>query len=204
MKKILKKIVKLNVLVLVMLLMVCVPHYTTKAATIQLNKKAIQLTTKQSYILKLSGTKQKPTWVTSNKNIAVVSSQGKITAKKPGTAVITAKIGSKRYSCKVLVNSKNAIIPLGKKNQVFLGRVYIETWQHPMMGIEKSYILKLAQPIKYRTEAGTVRRVSEIHLFSQKDYSKYVGKYVFVRGFTVTAQTQWYRRELCIFPDKFF
>ncbi|MBP5606224.1 MAG: Ig-like domain-containing protein [Ruminiclostridium sp.] len=43
-------------------------------------------------------------WSTSNKSIVTVSSSGKITAKKAGTAVITAKYGSKSVSVKIKVS----------------------------------------------------------------------------------------------------
>ena len=46
---------------------------------------------------------QKITYTTSNKNVATVSSKGKITAKKKGTATITVTSGKKRVKCKVTV-----------------------------------------------------------------------------------------------------
>lgn len=46
---------------------------------------------------------EKTTFVSSNKNVAAVSSTGVITAKKKGTAVITVKSGSKKVTCKVTV-----------------------------------------------------------------------------------------------------
>lgn len=42
-------------------------------------------------------------WKSSNKKIAAVSSSGKVTPKKPGTATITARCGSLKKSCKVTV-----------------------------------------------------------------------------------------------------
>lgn len=40
---------------------------------------------------------------TSNKKVAVVSTKGKITAKKKGTAVITIKAGKAKATCKITV-----------------------------------------------------------------------------------------------------
>lgn len=204
MKKSKKNYLLINLLLSLLFIMIIVPCNITEAAAIKLNKTAVQLAPKQSYTLKVSGTAKTIKWSSSNAGVATVSSRGKVTAKKSGTAVITAKIGSKRYSCKVLVSAKNKIIPLGKENQIFLGKVYKETWQHVIMGKETSYILKLVNPVKYRTESGTIRTVSEIHLFSSKNYSPYVGKNVFVKGYTTSQQTIWYRRELNVLPDRIY
>lgn len=46
-------------------------------------------------------------WTTNNKAVATVSSTGKITAKKVGTAKITAKYNGKSYKC--TVNAKNSV-----------------------------------------------------------------------------------------------
>jgi len=53
--------------------------------------------------LSVSGTKEKVTWTTSNKNVAVVDKNGIVTAKGPGTAVITATVNSKKLTCDVKV-----------------------------------------------------------------------------------------------------
>ena len=45
------------------------------------------------------------------KTIATVTRKGKVTAQKPGTAVITAKIGKKKYKCKVKVWQKTTKKP---------------------------------------------------------------------------------------------
>ena len=55
--------------------------------------------------MKLNGTDQKITWKSSNKNIASVNKNGKITAKKKGTVTITATVLKKKYTCKVTVKN---------------------------------------------------------------------------------------------------
>lgn len=50
---------------------------------------------------------KKVKWSTSNKKVATVNSKGKITAKGIGKATITAKVGSKKYTCKVTVVRQN-------------------------------------------------------------------------------------------------
>ena len=62
----------------------------------KLNKTSVTLATGKNYTLKLQGTKQKPTWKSSNTRIASVSSGGKVTARRTGEATITAKVGKKR------------------------------------------------------------------------------------------------------------
>ena len=42
-------------------------------------------------------------WSSSKKKVVSVTSKGKVTAKKKGNAVITAKVGSKKYRCKIKV-----------------------------------------------------------------------------------------------------
>lgn len=46
-------------------------------------------------------------WSTSNKKVATVNSKGKITAKGIGKATITAKVGGKKYTCKITVVRQN-------------------------------------------------------------------------------------------------
>lgn len=53
--------------------------------------------------LKMQWTKGKVKWSSSNKKVATVNSKGKVTAKKKGTAKISAKVGGKTYKCKITV-----------------------------------------------------------------------------------------------------
>lgn len=54
--------------------------------------------------------KTKATWKSSNPKVATVSSKGKVTAKKKGTTMVTAKVGKTTYKCKVTV-----LRPISKK-----------------------------------------------------------------------------------------
>ncbi|HKL98674.1 MAG TPA: Ig-like domain-containing protein [Mobilitalea sp.] len=56
------------------------------------------------YVIALTSNVKNPTWKSSNSKVASVNTYGKITAKKKGTAVITAKIKGAEASCKVTVN----------------------------------------------------------------------------------------------------
>lgn len=70
------------------------PSLSKKTATVYIGTK---------YRLKLNGNTQKIKWKSSNTRIASVSKKGYIKGKKTGNAVITARISSKSYSCKVTV-----------------------------------------------------------------------------------------------------
>lgn len=76
-----------------------------EAAAVKLSAAKKTLTVGKTYTLKMQGTKKKVTWKTSKKTVATVNSKGKVTAKKAGTATITAKVGSKSYKCKITVKN---------------------------------------------------------------------------------------------------
>lgn len=79
-------------------------------AKVKLNKKTVKLEEGKTVTLKVSGIKKKVKWSTSNKKVVTVKSngkyKGKVTAKKEGKATITAKVGSKKYKCKLTVTKK--------------------------------------------------------------------------------------------------
>ena len=91
------------------------------AKSIKLSKKSLSLKKGSSYTLKsyiepknsYPGVK----WSSSSSSVASVSSSGKITAKKVGTAVITGRTGNgKKASCKVTVTPKTNKIKKLKKS----------------------------------------------------------------------------------------
>ena len=59
--------------------------------------------------LKVKGTKEKITWSSSDKKIVSVKN-GKITAKKPGTVIITAKAGKSEMACTVTVEKTGILV----------------------------------------------------------------------------------------------
>lgn len=73
------------------------------AAKMKLNKTRLTLSAGSSYILKVKKASGKVKWKSNRKSVATVSSKGKVTAKKPGSATITARVGKKKYTCKVKV-----------------------------------------------------------------------------------------------------
>ncbi|MBU5482309.1 Ig-like domain-containing protein [Blautia sp. MSJ-19] len=72
----------------------------------KLSKTSISLTVGNKYNLKVTGTKQKVVWSSSNKAVVMVLNNGLVVAKKAGTAKITAKVGNKKYTCKVTVKKR--------------------------------------------------------------------------------------------------
>lgn len=77
----------------------------TVQAAAKMNKSKAILISGQKIQLKINGTSQKVTWSSSKKNVAVVTSTGKVTAKRKGTATIYAKVGNKKYTCKITVET---------------------------------------------------------------------------------------------------
>lgn len=73
---------------------------------ITINKSSLSLEEGKTYTLKISGTTSKVTWTTSKSSVATVSSAGKVTAKKAGSATITASVAGKKLTAKITVNKK--------------------------------------------------------------------------------------------------
>lgn len=83
------------------------PSADSQAAKIKLNKKTATIKVGKKVTLKVKGTKKKAKWSSSKKSVATVSKKGVVKGKKAGKATITAKIGKKKYRCKVTVQAVN-------------------------------------------------------------------------------------------------
>ena len=94
----------------------------------KISKTAISLNIGKKYTLKVTGTKQKITWSSSDKSVATVSSKGVVTAKKGGSAKIAAKVLGKSYVCTVTVkgNTVNTILTVDKKKLTMSGSTIIK------------------------------------------------------------------------------
>lgn len=99
----------LCILMMFALTLPVIPTQVSAKSNIKLNKTYITLPRNKTFSLKLKGSKKKVKWTSNKKKIATVSKKGKVTAKKTGTAYITAKIGKKSYKCKVSVKSSTYI-----------------------------------------------------------------------------------------------
>lgn len=82
------------------------------ASTVKISKTKATVIKGKTLQLKMKGTKKKVTWSSNKKSVATVTKKGKITAKKAGTAMITAKVGKKKYKCRITV--KNPTTTLSK------------------------------------------------------------------------------------------
>ena len=76
------------------------------ATKVKINKTKASIYVGKTVQLKVTGTKKKVTWKSSNKKIATVTSKGKVKGVKKGTAKITATVSKKKYTCKVTVKNK--------------------------------------------------------------------------------------------------
>ena len=90
--------------------------------SISLNKKAMTLNVSKTATLKVTfnptntTVRKKVTWKSSNTSIATVTSAGKVTAKKPGTATITATVNGKKATCKVTVKAPITKVSMNKSS----------------------------------------------------------------------------------------
>lgn len=81
-------------------------NYASVSAKVKLNQKTLYMSKGDKESLKVTGTKKKVTWKSSNRKVATVTKKGKVTAKKTGKTTITAKVGGKKLKCKVVVEKK--------------------------------------------------------------------------------------------------
>lgn len=91
-----------------------------EAATVKLSQKNVKLYKNGTFKLKVNGTKKVVKWSSSKPGVATVK-KGLVKAKKVGTTTITAKVGGKKYTCKVTVsaapkmNYKTRVVRIGGK-----------------------------------------------------------------------------------------
>lgn len=72
-----------------------------KTEATSVNKKNVKLIKGQSCQLKINDINVSVKWSSSNENVASVSSKGKVTVKKKGSAVITGTAGEKNIHIKL-------------------------------------------------------------------------------------------------------
>lgn len=109
--KIVKKVLSMIICCSMIMGMLIVPIDTKAASKIKLSFSKLTLTVGnvRTLTLKQGGKKLKSVkWKTSNKKVATVSSKGKVTTKKAGSATITATYKKKAYKCKLTVKAKSS------------------------------------------------------------------------------------------------
>ena len=118
MKNIIKKsITSIIIMALALTLAMPMSAEAAKKKTPKISKTKVTMTitkkkTKPAVQLKVKNVSAKNVkWTTSNKKVATVSKNGKVVAKKKGSAVITVKVkGSKTLRCKVTVKDNRKAV----------------------------------------------------------------------------------------------
>ena len=88
----------------------------TAFAGVKLSSKSISLSVGDTVKLSVKGTKKKAKWSSSNNKVATVNQSGSVTGKSSGKAVVTAKVGNKKYKCTVTVKGSQST-PSGTPSQ---------------------------------------------------------------------------------------
>lgn len=105
-----------GILLMLVCLIITLALPVTANAAVKINKTSVSVLRGKTYNLKITGTKKKTKWTSSNKKIATVSASGKIKGIKKGRCNIYAKVGKKKYTCKVTVKQPVTSIKLSKKS----------------------------------------------------------------------------------------
>lgn len=121
MGKMVKNVAKSAMVAMALLLCVGLASNTAEAAKkVKISKTKLTLKVGQSKTLTVKNlgkkNKKKLKWSSNKKKVATVSKKGKVKAKKAGTAKITAKVGKKKYTCKVTVKKKKKVTTGGDTN----------------------------------------------------------------------------------------
>ncbi|MCI8956136.1 MAG: hypothetical protein HFG29_03980 [Eubacterium sp.] len=97
----------LAIMLTLVLSIAMIPTTSVSAAKkVKLNKTKATIYVGKTVTLKLKNNKNKIKWSSSNKKVATVTKKGKVKGKKIGKAIITAKVGKKKYKCKIIVKRK--------------------------------------------------------------------------------------------------
>lgn len=97
---------KLIVCLIIMTLTFSLPEIFSKkveATVTYMNYSTYTMSAGYNVQLKVIGTSKKAKWSSSNKKVATVNKKGKVVGKKKGKCTITAKIGKKKYKCKMKI-----------------------------------------------------------------------------------------------------
>lgn len=95
-----------SMFLLILLVIVLLPN-NVQAAKTKLSKTKITIQNGNTYSLNLQNNTNAIKWTSNNKKIATVSNEGLVTGKKVGSCTVTAKVGKKKYSCKVTIKESD-------------------------------------------------------------------------------------------------
>lgn len=111
-KKEMKWVIRLAAMLIVAVMSLAL--IKTEASAASISKSSISLCEGQSYLLKVKGA-SKIKWKSGNRAVAAVSSNGKVTGKRPGTTMVTATVGRQTLLCSVKVTPRVRKITLNAK-----------------------------------------------------------------------------------------
>lgn len=137
---------------------------TVKKENIKINKTSKQMVAGQSYRLKITGTSQKVQWSSSHKKVAVVTANGKVTAKAKGKSTITAKVGNNQKKCVITVETpklSNTVLimkPLQSVTLKLSGCKHAVNWS-----TNDSYVAKVSKGKVKAVDVGTATIRATVH-----------------------------------------
>lgn len=143
---------------------------TVEAASknkVKLSKSSVSLQVGKNYTVKLNGAgSKKVKWSVSKKSVATIKGSGSscnIKAKKAGTTYVTAKLGKKKYKCKVKV--KALPVSLSRKDELLA------------IGDHFDLTLKNTKSkVKWSTSNKKVATIKKISKYKYRVYGKKAGK----------------------------
>lgn len=123
--------------------MLCTGLTVPVKAAASISDKNVSLVVGEQKKLSVKGASGTVTWSSNKKSVADVSKSGVVTAKKAGSAVITAKVGKKSYTCKVTVKKLPKDYATVNGVKVKVGKKVVITYKiqskTPVLGITLNY-----------------------------------------------------------------
>lgn len=148
----------LSVTIIFVLVFGLFPTASIAAGKPSLNKNVVVLDQGKHFSLKVRNSgRKKVKWSTNKKTIATVSSKGVVTGVALGGAQITAKVGSKKLSCRVVVTSEAE-----KKIIEGYGIIPKELWKSPTKLITSKEFCNVITNIIKKKDTSLVSKWKEV------------------------------------------
>lgn len=193
--------------------LICVTFLLTsqkaEAKTVNCQSMYLLIGDKKTISLGAHTNSQKYQWSSKNKKIATVNSKGKVTARKKGSTVITAKRGKKEYKIKVYVrNEVDLIIFAGQSNMSGGGNAALAPTVIPGAGYEYRSVTEpktlkdITEPFGKNENSGNLndygyKRGSMVSSFVNAYYKKTKVPVVAVSATRIGSSTYFWKNSLC-------